>query len=463
MDTSSSFPPDSDLDFSFTSVSTDATTSTSSARTSLSLSDFQPLSSSSSHTRPLPLPHRSSDPAWAPIQTLSPLSPPLSFSNLHIVRHLGSGDSGRVYQCRLEGFDYALKVVDRDAPSVKEKARAKGGGGGGGWEEAEVLGELDHPFLPTLYGRIEAGRHSCVLIDYCPGGDLHRLRARQPGGRFGINAVRFYAAEVLVALEYLHALGIVYRDLKPENVLLRENGHIMLSDFDLSFKSNVTPKLHFRTNSGGTNLEDFTPACCFSHPQSSIDWLPQFMAEPEGAHSRSYVGTHEYLAPEIISGEGHGAGVDWWALGVFIYELLYGRTPFKGPTKKATLKNILSKPLRWPESGEDHVSGEILAVMDLIKRLLTKDPRRRLGFEKGACEIKEHPFFRSIRWPLIRSIPPPRVHLLRPHRTASAPAGNSMRMAGKLTGKRRSWSGSNLLGSHSLRRASLFSKWFSWW
>lgn len=131
----------------------------------------------------------------------------------------------------------------------------------------------------------------------------------------------------------------------------------------------------------------------------------EFVAEPDTAFSRACVGTHEYLAPEIASGVGHGNSVDWWAFGVFIYELIYGRTPFKGGSKKATLKNVLVKELKFPNKGANCAAAA--AAKDLINRLLERDPRRRLGSAKGAAEIKRHPFFRGIQWPLIRSMLPP--------------------------------------------------------
>ncbi|KAK9150904.1 hypothetical protein Syun_009213 [Stephania yunnanensis] len=118
-----------------------------------------------------------------------------------------------------------MKVVDREALAFRNKLqRAE--------MEKEILGMLDHPFLPTLYADFDASHYSCFVMEFCPGGDLHSLRLKQPSRRFNVSSAKFYAAETLVALEYLHMMGIVYRDLKPENVLVREDGHIMLSDFD---------------------------------------------------------------------------------------------------------------------------------------------------------------------------------------------------------------------------------------
>lgn len=247
---------------------------------------------------------------------------------------------------------------------------------------------------------------------------------------------RFYVAEVLLALEYLHMLGVVYRDLKPENILVREDGHIMLTDFDLSLRCSVNPTLLKSSSLGveaprisgpcaGSNCIDpfcSGPSCqvsCFSprilpatararklkaEAAAFHRSLPQLVVEPTEARSNSFVGTHEYLAPEIIKGEGHGSAVDWWTLGVFLYELLYGKTPFKGAGNEETLANVVMQNLRFPDS--PLVS---LQARDLIRGLLVKEPENRLGTETGAAEIKRHPFFDGMNWALIRCAIPPEI------------------------------------------------------
>jgi serine/threonine protein kinase len=132
--------------------------------------------------------------------------------------------------------------------------------------------------------------------------------------------------------------------------------------------------------------------------------LPELMAEPTGARSTSFVGTHEYLAPEIIRGDGHGSAVDWWTLGIFLYELLVGRTPFKGSSNRATLFNVIGQPLAFPDSCT--ISSP---ARDLIERLLVKDPQQRLACRRGAAELKHHPFFEGINWALVRSMTPPKI------------------------------------------------------
>lgn len=229
-------------------------------------------------------------------------------------------------------------------------------------------------------------------------------------------------------------LGVVYRDLKPENVLVREDGHIMLSDFDLSLRCVVSPTL-IRTQDGDPSKRAgafcVQPACieptsvciqpaCFlpklfsqknkksrkpkSDPGLSTDSLPELLAEPTTARSMSFVGTHEYLAPEIIKGEGHGSAVDWWTFGIFLHELLYGKTPFKGSGNRATLFNVVGQQLKFPES-----PATSYASRDLIRGLLAKEPQNRLGVKRGATELKQHPFFEGVNWALIRCSTPPEI------------------------------------------------------
>jgi len=240
---------------------------------------------------------------------------------------------------------------------------------------------------------------------------------------------------VLLALEYLHMLGVVYRDLKPENVLVREDGHIMLSDFDLSLRCAVSPTLvRSSLNPDPRNAQTCAqPACiqptCFmprlfsqrskksgaaakkskggeprQQQQQAPAGLPELVVEPTGARSMSFVGTHEYLAPEIIRGEGHGSAVDWWTFGVFLYELLHGATPFKGSGNRATLFNVVAQPLQFPDA-----PAASAAARDLIHGLLAKEPQSRLAYRRGAAEVKQHPFFDGVNWALVRSAQPPYI------------------------------------------------------
>lgn len=398
---------------------------------STSLSDESHQSSSGNGSRP----HMSKDVRWEAIRDIVTQHGNLGLKNFRLLKRLGCGDIGTVYLAELTGSDclFALKVMDVEfLLSRKKMLRAQ--------TEREILQMLDHPFLPTLYANFITDNLSCLVMEYCPGGDLHVLRQRQPGRSFSEPAARFYVAEVLLALEYLHMLGVVYRDLKPENILVREDGHIMLSDFDLSLRCKVSPTL-LRSSSLGSQegvkkvsgpcaenscieplclqpswvqVSCFTPRLVSStttktrKPKSEqatqANSLPQLIVEPTDARSNSFVGTHEYLAPEIIRGDGHGSAVDWWTFGIFLYELLYGRTPFKGPANDETLANVISQSLKFPESPAVSFHGK-----DLIKSLLVKEPENRLGSARGAAEIKQHPFFEGLNWALIRCAAPPDI------------------------------------------------------
>ncbi|KAL4588884.1 hypothetical protein LXL04_001782 [Taraxacum kok-saghyz] len=408
---------DSDLDFSFTTTVASSSARSSLARSSLCLSfnESTRLSSASAsaaastsstvipnlHSRP----HRKSDVNWSAIKAATNLSSDgtLHLRHLKLVRLVGSGNLGRVFLCRLRDYEhanFAIKVVDNNLLTSKKLAHVQ--------TEGRILSSLDHPFLPTLYAHIEVSHYTCFLIDFCPNGDLHSLLRKQPNYRLPIGSVRFFAAEVLVALEYLHSLGIVYRDLKPENILIREDGHIMLSDFDLCFSADVEPKLDNRTITGNRRSRG---GCYGGSIQihAEEETVTEFVAEPTTAFSKSCVGTHEYLAPELVNGNGHGSGVDWWAFGVLVYELLYGRTPFRGGSKESTLRNIASSKVvtYGRETETEEAQPGMAEAKDLIEKLLVKDPRRRLGCSRGATDIKRHPFFDGIKWPLIRTYSPP--------------------------------------------------------
>ncbi|XP_008792077.2 protein kinase PINOID 2-like [Phoenix dactylifera] len=382
-------------------------------------------------------PHKANQAEWEAIRRVQAAAGRVGLDHFRLVRRLGSGDLGNVYLCQLRdpkfsGCLYAIKVADKEALAFRKKLqRAE--------TERDILRTLDHPFLPTLYAEFEAAHYSCLVMEFCPGGDLHVVRQRQPGRRFTISSSRFYAAETLLALEYLHMMGVVYRDLKPENVLVRDDGHIMLSDFDLSLQCHVVPRLLRQRldpkpaekkarGSSSSCVPPMQPVLsCFyggavesekqkarpAAPETIAKedgFDPELVAEPIAARSASFVGTHEYLAPEVISGAGHGGAVDWWTLGVFLYEMMYGRTPFKGEDNEKTLVNIIKQPLTFPKvatCGKE--LDEILRAQDLISKLLVKNPKRRLGSLKGAAEIKRHEFFKGVNWALIRSVKPPEV------------------------------------------------------
>nr|AML77151.1 putative LOV domain-containing protein [Verbena hastata] len=334
------------------------------------------------HSQPVfPRPHKRDSSAWAAIRKITERGEKIGLNHFKPIRPLGCGDTGSVHLVELIGSGqlFAMKAMDKSMMLHRNKVHRA-------CIEREIISLLDHPFLPALYTSFQTPTHVCLITDFCPGGELFALLDKQPLKMFKEDSARFYAAEVVIGLEYLHCLGIIYRDLKPENILIQKDGHLVLTDFDLSFKTACKPQV-------------------IKHPpqkrRSRSQPPPIFFAEPN-TQSNSFVGTEEYIAPEIITGEGHSSAIDWWALGILLYEMLYGRTPFRGKNRQKTFANILHKDLTFPSSIQ-----VTLAARQLIHALLSRDPASRLGSNGGANEIKEHPFFRGINWPLIRCMSPP--------------------------------------------------------
>ncbi|XP_042394816.1 serine/threonine-protein kinase OXI1-like [Zingiber officinale] len=355
-------------------------------------------------------------------QPVSPTPPPIDLRDLKAVSVLGRGAKGVVFLVRGGGAaqstePLALKAVSRSSIEKKRAASAPGDAYRRVWLERDVLLTLHHPLLPSLRGVVSTDKIVGFAIDRCSGGDLASLRRRQSEKMFSDDAIRFYAAELVLALEYLHGLGIVYRDLKPENILIQDNGHLMLVDFDLSTKlppkSPLNPlgSTSFRrrelaperngnkeeVKKKNTKRKERRLLGCFSFnsgvsPEatesaaSAGNPTPPSTESSSSGKSNSFVGTEEYVAPEIIQGRGHDFAVDWWGLGVVLYEMLYGRTPFRGQDRKETFYRILTK--------QPELTGEPTPLRRLLRRLLEKDPARRIS-----CEgIKAHEFFEGIIW-----------------------------------------------------------------
>ncbi|CAA7407966.1 unnamed protein product [Spirodela intermedia] len=336
----------------------------------------------------------------------------LDLDELKAVRVLGRGATGTVFLVadRSRGVShavphcFALKVVEK-SPSLATERRAR-------WE-VSVLSRLCHPFLPTLVGRLETPDFLAWAVPYCSGGDLNALRQSQTDGVFSNSAIRFYVSELVLVLAHLHSLGIVYRDLKPENVLIQDSGHITLTDFDLSRQlspasssptSPLSPpppekaKEHrrhrWRIFSGGLLFDDQK---LDKKKAKSVRVTPASRKDSSVERSDSFVGTEEYVSPEVIHGDGHEFAVDWWALGILTYEMAYGRTPFRGHNRTETFLNVIT---REPE----FVGKQPSELTDLIARLLAKDPARRLGFHGGAEEVKAHTFFNGVQWNFLPAV-----------------------------------------------------------
>jgi serum/glucocorticoid-regulated kinase 2 len=268
----------------------------------------------------------------------------LKIEDFQLLKLVGKGSFGKVMQVKKKdtGRIYALKTI-RKAHIISRSEVAHT------LAERSVLSQINNPFIVPLKFTFQNPEKLYFVLAFVNGGELFfHLQKEQ---RFDVNRARFYTAELLCALECLHGFNVIYRDLKPENILLDYQGHIALCDFGLC-------KLDMKD-------EDRTNTFC---------------------------GTPEYLAPELLMGQGYNKTVDWWTLGVLLYEMLTGLPPFYDENTNEMYRKILSEPLHFP--GPEVVPP---AAKDLLTKLLNRDPAQRLG-ANGSNEIKSHPFFHAIDW-----------------------------------------------------------------
>lgn len=212
--------------------------------------------------------------------------------------------------------------------------------------ERRILEKVRHPFIVELHATYQDNLNVYMLLTYVPGGELfsHLRRA----GRFSPDVTRFYLASIVLAIEYLHSKNIIYRDLKPENLLLDRSGYLRIADFGFS-----------------KVVEDRTFTLC---------------------------GTPEYLAPEIVLSQGHGKAVDWWALGILAFEMLAGYPPFFDDHPLGIYEKILRNEVSFPSHIDPYAK-------DLIRGLLTADRTKRLGnLRGGARDVMGHPWFQGVDW-----------------------------------------------------------------
>ncbi|KAJ9115299.1 hypothetical protein QFC20_001167 [Naganishia adeliensis] len=339
------------------------------------------------------------------IRTKSVEVQPSSFQK---VKLLGKGDVGKVYLVREKKTDklYAMKVLSKKEMIKRNKIKRA-------LAEQEILATSNHPFIVTLYHSFQSDEYLYFCMEYCMGGEFFRALQTRPGKCLSEEHAKFYAAEVTAALEYLHLMGICYRDLKPENILLHESGHIMLSDFDLSKPTGEpggAPAVMKQSAQGGLILLTRPPEY-----QVMVVDTRSCLAD---FRTNSFVGTEEYISPEVIKGNGHTFAVDFWCLGILIYEMIRGAcdnakddlryttqfatTPFKGANRVATFANVLKHDVTFPDS--PHISSQ---CKSLIRKLLIKDEHKRLGSASGASEVKLQKWFASINWGLLRHQTPP--------------------------------------------------------
>ena len=263
-----------------------------------------------------------------------------SFLTLSVI---GKGSYAKVILVREKSTQklFAMKILKKSVVEIKkQEAHVK--------NERKILVEMQgRPFLINFYSAFQTEKTLCFVLEYCPGGELFNLLSKS--GRFPEYQAKFYAAQMVIALEYLHKNDIIYRDLKPDNVLLDNQGYIKITDFGLS-RVNVT------------NNE-----------------------------AKSVCGTPEYLAPEIILKQGYGKAVDWWTLGSIIYEMLTGVPPFLTDSRPLLFEKIKNHAPKIPKDLP-------AATKDILERLLQKDPLKRLGYSNGAEEVKKHEWFQNLNW-----------------------------------------------------------------
>ena len=264
----------------------------------------------------------------------------VSLDSFHLNRVLGKGAFAKVLLVQKEdsGTMYAMKVLKKHHVARKNQIEHTR-------TERRILAKVQHPFICLLRYAFQTKKKLYLVLDYHPGGELFYHLSRR--GRFREKEAKFFIAEITSALEYLHDHNICYRDLKPENVLIQVSGHIALTDFGLS-KDNMESKV-----TGG----------------------------------KSFCGTPEYLAPEIIHRKGHGKAVDWWSLGMVSYELLTGLPPWYTKNRLHLFEDICWAPLRFAR----HVSQE---ARSLIRGLLTRDANDRFN----ASDAKANIFFGDLDW-----------------------------------------------------------------
>lgn len=261
-------------------------------------------------------------------------------NDFELLKTVGKGSFGKVFQVRYKGDGkiYAMKILDKQIVMERNQYEHT-------LAERRIMGECEHPFLVCLRFAFQSQTKLYLISDFFNGGELFFYLSN---GRFSENRARFYAAEIALGLHYLHSQGIVYRDLKPENLLLDADGHIKITDFGLS-KGDVS-----------------------------------------GNELHSLCGTPEYLAPEIIMKKSYGKAVDWWSLGTLIYEMISGLPPFYDRNKRVMYNKILSSPL----SKCSYMSPE---AFDICSRFLDRNPETRLG-SASFEDICQHPWFSDIDW-----------------------------------------------------------------
>ncbi|XP_078054857.1 microtubule-associated serine/threonine-protein kinase 3-like [Mustelus asterias] len=289
-----------------------------------------------------------------------PVSRKPSENDFETIKLISNGAYGAVYLVRHTETRqrFAMKKVNKHNLILRNQIQQV-------FVERDILTFAENPFVVSMYCSFETRRHLCMVMEYVEGGDCANLLKNI--GPLPVDMTRMYFAETVLALEYLHNYGIVHRDLKPDNLLITSMGHIKLTDFGLS----RIGLMNMTTNLYEDHIEKDT--------REFID--------------KQVCGTPEYIAPEVILRQGYGKPVDWWAMGVVLFEFLVGCVPFFGETPEELFGQVVSDEIIWPE-GEEILP---LEAQDLISSLLRQNPRDRLG-TGGALEVKQHNFFAQLDW-----------------------------------------------------------------
>ncbi|XVF09682.1 hypothetical protein REPUB_Repub07fG0115900 [Reevesia pubescens] len=298
-----------------------------------------------------------------------------SIEDFEIIKPISQGAFGRVFLARKRatGDLFAIKVLKK-ADMIRKNAVESI------LAERNILISVRNPFVVRFFYSFTCRENLYLVMEYLNGGDLFSLLRNL--GCLDEDMGCVYIAEVVLALEYLHSLNVIHRDLKPDNLLIGQDGHVKLTDFGLSKVGliNSTDDLSGPSLGSSGFMEEDEPK-----EQTSL--------KREQHQKHSVVGTPDYLAPEILLGMGHAATADWWSVGVILFELLVGLPPFNAETPQLILDNIMNRNIPWPKVPEE-MSYE---AYDLIDKLLTENPVQRLG-ATGAREVKQHAFFKDINW-----------------------------------------------------------------
>lgn len=250
--------------------------------------------------------------------------------------------------------------------------------------ERDILANAQNLWIVDLYCSFKDDRYLYLVMEYLAGGDLMTLLMKKD--ILSEYESKFYMAEMVLAVESVHKMNYIHRDLKPDNILIDKKGHLKLSDFGLCARYEIKPRIEYYLEMSKNHKD-----------QNNVNKTSQNKERPTRKLLYSTVGTPDYIAPEVFARKGYNETVDWWSLGVILFEMLVGYPPFFSDDPAITYKKILNWQDHFVIPSDANLSN---AAIDLIRRLIA-NPRERLGVN-GVQEIKAHPFFSGIEWKKIR-------------------------------------------------------------